>query len=187
MNHGKLLPAFAFLWCGLLVAEDQPKPSEPAAEEEVYTFKEIHDPNGIGKFYMGREIAHVMSYHGIPWLERAVALAPRDAGLRRRWNQARLARVERNLKRGATGRFQAWGQFREGLDLFEEVERDAPGLGTGPVRHATTRSPSALLSTSCSSAPRPRPGSSAALSRSSPTRLTTSVTWAACCWRGARA
>jgi len=26
--------------------------------------------DGIGKAYMGREIAHVMSYHGAPWLER---------------------------------------------------------------------------------------------------------------------
>lgn len=28
------------------------------------------DPNGIGKFYMGREIAFVMSYHGANWLDR---------------------------------------------------------------------------------------------------------------------
>jgi predicted methyltransferase len=27
-------------------------------------------PYGIGKAYMGREIAQVMSYHGAPWLER---------------------------------------------------------------------------------------------------------------------
>ncbi len=27
-------------------------------------------PDGIGKAYMGREIAQVMSYHGAPWLER---------------------------------------------------------------------------------------------------------------------
>ena len=28
------------------------------------------DPNGIGKWYMGREIAHVMGFQGINWLER---------------------------------------------------------------------------------------------------------------------
>jgi len=28
------------------------------------------DPNGIGKWYMGRQIAHVMSHFGISWLER---------------------------------------------------------------------------------------------------------------------
>ncbi len=35
-----------------------------------YEFHQRHDPNGIGKFYMGREIAHVMGYNGIDWLER---------------------------------------------------------------------------------------------------------------------
>lgn len=35
-----------------------------------YTFKK-GDFNGIGKWYMGREIAHVMGYQGIGWLERA--------------------------------------------------------------------------------------------------------------------
>jgi len=36
---------------------------------EVYTFK---DPSsgGTGKFYMGREIAQLMSFHGKDWLER---------------------------------------------------------------------------------------------------------------------
>ena len=29
-----------------------------------------HDPNGIGKFYMGREIAHVMGHAAASWLER---------------------------------------------------------------------------------------------------------------------
>lgn len=35
-----------------------------------YEVRRIHDPNGIGKFYMGREIAHVMGYQGSIWLER---------------------------------------------------------------------------------------------------------------------
>ena len=34
-----------------------------------YTFK-IEDPNGIGKWYMGREIASVMGFQGMEWLER---------------------------------------------------------------------------------------------------------------------
>lgn len=34
-----------------------------------YTFKK-GDPNGIGKWYLGREIAHVMGFQGIGWLER---------------------------------------------------------------------------------------------------------------------
>lgn len=35
-----------------------------------YEYKKFHDPNGIGKFYMGREIAHVMGWQGAGWLER---------------------------------------------------------------------------------------------------------------------
>ena len=34
-----------------------------------YIFKK-GDYNGIGKWYMGREIAHVMGYQGIDWLKR---------------------------------------------------------------------------------------------------------------------
>src|SRR5262249_1234823 len=35
-----------------------------------YEFRDDHDPNGIGKFYMGREIAMVMGYQAANWLER---------------------------------------------------------------------------------------------------------------------
>jgi len=38
-------------------------------EKEIYTYKS-GDPNGIGKWYMGREIAHVMGFQGMSWLER---------------------------------------------------------------------------------------------------------------------
>ena len=37
--------------------------------QERYTVKS-GDPNGISKWYMGRQIAHVMSHYGIEWLER---------------------------------------------------------------------------------------------------------------------
>lgn len=37
--------------------------------ERRYTYKK-GDPAGIGKFYLGREIAFVMSYHGADWLDR---------------------------------------------------------------------------------------------------------------------
>jgi precorrin-6B methylase 2 len=37
---------------------------------ERYELRKEHDPNGTGKFYLGREIALVMSFHGAPWLER---------------------------------------------------------------------------------------------------------------------
>ncbi len=35
-----------------------------------YEFRSKHDLNGIGKFYMGREIAHVMGFIAADWLER---------------------------------------------------------------------------------------------------------------------
>ena len=35
-----------------------------------YEFRSEHDPDGIGKFYQGREIAQVMGHQGADWLER---------------------------------------------------------------------------------------------------------------------
>jgi ubiquinone/menaquinone biosynthesis C-methylase UbiE len=40
------------------------------AAESRYETRADHDPNGIGKFYLGREIAHVMGHQGADWLER---------------------------------------------------------------------------------------------------------------------
>ena len=40
------------------------------ASQPVYETRQVHDPNGIGKFYMGREIAQVMGPDGIAWLDR---------------------------------------------------------------------------------------------------------------------
>ena len=36
----------------------------------LYEKRAEHDPNGIGVFYMGREIAHVMGHQAADWLER---------------------------------------------------------------------------------------------------------------------
>ncbi|MDX2043303.1 MAG: methyltransferase domain-containing protein [Acidobacteriota bacterium] len=47
------------------VSSSAQKPKEP-----VYETRTNHDPNGIGKFYIGREIAHVMGHQGADWLER---------------------------------------------------------------------------------------------------------------------
>ncbi len=49
---------------------DAAKPDVTQSEDGRYEFRKEHDPNGQGKFYMGRELAMVMSFHGAPWLER---------------------------------------------------------------------------------------------------------------------
>jgi ubiquinone/menaquinone biosynthesis C-methylase UbiE len=46
------------------------QPEQPKKEKDRYETRQIHDPNGIGKFYMGREIAHVMGWQNAGWLER---------------------------------------------------------------------------------------------------------------------
>src|SRR5712692_7746751 len=53
-------------------------PASPAARSQApsppprppYETRAIHDPNGTGKFYLGREIAQVMGPGGIAWLDR---------------------------------------------------------------------------------------------------------------------
>ena len=42
---------------------------QPANPDEIYSYRP-GDPNGIGKWYMNREIAYVMGYQGMSWLER---------------------------------------------------------------------------------------------------------------------
>ena len=42
----------------------------PLAATNRYERRPLHDPNGIGRFYMGREIAHVMGHLAADWLER---------------------------------------------------------------------------------------------------------------------
>ncbi|MEO0570058.1 MAG: methyltransferase domain-containing protein [Bacteroidota bacterium] len=39
------------------------------SQDAIYTFKK-GDYSGIGKWFMGREIAHVMGFQGMSWLER---------------------------------------------------------------------------------------------------------------------
>lgn len=47
----------------------------------VYETHQVHDPNGTGKFYMGREIAQMMGSGGIPWLDRPEREAEEHPGI----------------------------------------------------------------------------------------------------------
>jgi len=56
----------AFLLIGVLALPDAPAGGAASPRYAVVRAS----PDGIGKVYIGREIAQVMSYHGAPWLER---------------------------------------------------------------------------------------------------------------------
>ena len=56
----------------LTILRPAPADDPPARKREKpkYETRADHDPNGTGKFYMGREIAQVMGYLGAGWLDR---------------------------------------------------------------------------------------------------------------------
>ena len=59
--------AIVFVTVGALSWQVQISASPP---QSVYETRRVHDPNGTGKFYMGREIAQVMGPDGLGWLDR---------------------------------------------------------------------------------------------------------------------
>ncbi len=53
-----------------------PAPAQQVlSETNRYEFRQPHDPDGIGKFYLGREIAQVMGHESAFWLERPQRVA----------------------------------------------------------------------------------------------------------------
>jgi ubiquinone/menaquinone biosynthesis C-methylase UbiE len=52
---------------GAVVQADQAAPTQAKPR---YEYRDDHDPDGIGKFYLGREIAQVMGHLGADWLDR---------------------------------------------------------------------------------------------------------------------
>ncbi len=56
----------------LLIAVGAGAQSKPARAPDppAYEQRPVHDPDGIGRFYFGREIARVMGHEGADWLER---------------------------------------------------------------------------------------------------------------------
>ena len=59
LNHAVIVPR----------GESQPETDPPRPASTIYK-KETPSRNGIGKFYMGREISRVMGHQGAEWLER---------------------------------------------------------------------------------------------------------------------
>ncbi len=120
---------------------NRPENKESAKTEDKktdrYETRENHDPNGTGKFYLGREIALVMTFHGAPWLERP-----------EREEEERLSELVKELKLkpgqsvadigagsgvitmmmadevGASGKVYAVDIQQEMLDLLEDKLKD---------------------------------------------------------------
>lgn len=69
MPH-KFVPRFLLLASVLVLAPGSYAKDESTNSSALYETRAEHDRDGIGKFFMGREIAHVMGHQGADWLER---------------------------------------------------------------------------------------------------------------------
>ena len=58
-----------------LLLEPIPLARQVSGPTNRYTFCQPHNPDGIGKVYMGRELAHVMGHESAYWLERPERVA----------------------------------------------------------------------------------------------------------------
>src|SRR4051794_19285384 len=60
------------VFCSCIILSSHAQTTNPpaATEPSRYEFRKDHDPDGIGKYYLGREIAYVMGHQAADWLER---------------------------------------------------------------------------------------------------------------------
>ena len=65
----KIIKTRYLLFLGVLMFVATVSQAQTTTNSTVYEFKN-GDPSGIGKWYKGREIAYVMGYQGMGWLER---------------------------------------------------------------------------------------------------------------------
>ena len=72
----------ALLACGLACGfiQEQNPDAVPPAEAALYDDRPGTDPNGIDRYYMGRQIARVMGHQGADWLERRTRQEEEDLG-----------------------------------------------------------------------------------------------------------
>jgi len=148
-----------FFWASallLLVSSglaDDDSARDSARPKRRYHFRAEHDPNGLGKFYLGREIARVMGHQGISWLERpereqeeglsllieCLSLKPgmvvADIGAGSGVISVRMARHV-----GETGKVMAVDIQKE---MLQALEIKCKGLGITNIQgvHGTNRSP----------------------------------------------
>lgn len=118
-------------------------PSPLVQPDAIYTYRAEHDPDGTGKFYRGREIAHVMNYRGADWLERPERAEEEKPSLLIRALEVKPGQVIADLGAG-TGYFTfplaqevgAQGKVYA-VDIqpqmLEIVRREAKGRGVGNI------------------------------------------------------
>jgi SAM-dependent methyltransferase len=136
------------LFVPILALRAEPvKPADPAKpDESPYELRKEHDPDGIGKFYMGREIAQVMGHEAAGWLERperekeeqptklleALKVQPgdvvADVGAGSGYLSFRLAEVV-----GAKGKVLAEDIQPEMLDLIRKRMKDKKVTNVEPI------------------------------------------------------
>jgi SAM-dependent methyltransferase len=78
MVSTRLLPAVLIVAGAFLEPRSSPTQTSgtvQSATQPAYEMRAFHDPDGIGRFYLGREIAQVMGYEGASWLERPERIA----------------------------------------------------------------------------------------------------------------
>ena len=66
---------------GFLLFNLSAQTNPPPGVRPPYEYRQQHDPDGIGKFYLGREIAQVMGHEGADWLERPNRAAEENSTL----------------------------------------------------------------------------------------------------------
>jgi SAM-dependent methyltransferase len=120
--------------CASLFPELALLAQQVAGQTNHYSFYQPHNPDGIGKFYMGREIAQVMGHESAYWLERPQRVAEEQPdqlvsqlGLRRGEVVADIGAgtgyISRRLARavGPTGKVLAVDVQPEMIALLKEL------------------------------------------------------------------
>src|SRR5262245_4047845 len=70
MKPMRVLLGLVLVVPAVALAVDPPVETPPERKKPRYEIRKDHDPDGIGKFYLGREIAQVMGHEGASWLDR---------------------------------------------------------------------------------------------------------------------
>jgi SAM-dependent methyltransferase len=112
-----------------------------------YELREVHHPDGIGKFYMGREIARVMGHEAADWLERPERDEEEHTGILIEQLKIRPGEVVADIGCG-TGYFSrrlAKQVGQKGLVLAVDIQREMLQVLTNKLAEENIRNVKAVL------------------------------------------